>query len=40
MREGEYVGKRVMVMDVRGKRSKETPKRRWMDSIKDDLKKK
>ena len=33
-REEEYVGKRVMVMEVPGKRR---PKRRWLDNIKKDL---
>ena len=32
-REDEYVGKRVMVMDVPGKRRRGRPKRRWLDSI-------
>ena len=36
-REEEYGCKRVMVMDVRRKRRKGRPKRRWMDSIKNDL---
>ena len=35
-REDEYVGKRVMVMEVPGKRIGR-PKRRWLDSIGNDL---
>ena len=36
-REDEYVGKRVMAMEVPGKRRIGRPKRRWMDSIRNDL---
>ena len=36
-REDEYVGKRVMAMEVPGKRRGGRPKRRWMDSIMNDL---
>ena len=36
-REEEYVGKRVMVMEVPGKRRRRRPKRRWLDNIKKDL---
>ena len=36
-REDEYVGKRVMVMEVPGKRRRGRPKRRWLDNIKNDL---
>ena len=36
-REDEYVGKRVMAMEVPGKRRRGRPKRRWMDSIGNDL---
>ena len=32
-RDGEYVGKRVMRMDVDGKRRKGRLKRRWMHSV-------
>ena len=35
-REEEYVGKRVMAMEVPGKR-RGRPKRRWMDTIGNDL---
>ena len=35
--EDEYVGKRVMGMEVPGKRRRGRPKRRWLDSIKNDL---
>ena len=36
-REDEYVGKRVMRMDVSGKRRRGRPKRRWLDSIRNEL---
>ena len=36
-REGEYVGKRVMTMEVPGERRRGRPKRRWLDSIRNDL---
>ena len=36
-REDEYVGKRVMGMEVPGKRTKGRPKREWLDSIRNDL---
>ena len=36
-REEECVGKRVMVMEVPGKRRRGRPKRRWLDNIKNDL---
>ena len=36
LREDEYVGKRVMGMEVPGKRRRGRPKRRWLDSIKND----
>ena len=36
-REEEYIGKRVMVMEVPGKRRRGRPNRRWLDNIKNDL---
>ena len=36
-REEECVGKRVMVMEVPGKRRRGRPKRGWLDNIKKDL---
>ena len=36
-REDEYVGKRVMAMEIPGKRRRGRPKRRWMDTIGNDL---
>ena len=36
-REDECVGKRVMAMEVPGKRRRGRPKRRWLDSIRNDL---
>ena len=36
-REGEYVGKRVMAMEVPGNRRRGRPKRRWLESIRNDL---
>ena len=35
--EDEYVGKRVMGMEVPGKRRRGRPKRRWMDTLGNDL---
>ena len=36
-RADEYVGKRVMAMEVPGKRRRGRPKRRWLDSTRNDL---
>ena len=36
-REDEYVGKRVMAMEVPWKRRRGRPKWRWLDNIKNDL---
>ena len=36
-REDEYVGKRLMGMEVQGKRRRGRPNRRWLDSIRNDL---
>ena len=36
-REEEYIGKRVMVMEVPGKRRRGRPNRRWLDNIRNDL---
>ena len=36
-REDEYVGKRVMAMEVPGERRRGRPKRRWLDGIRNDL---
>ena len=36
-REEGYVGKRVMVIEVPGKRTRGRQKRRWLDNIKNDL---
>ena len=37
LRREEYVGKRVMVMDVPGIRRRGRPKQRWLDNIRNDL---
>ena len=39
-REEHYVGRRAMVMKVQGRRKRGSPKRRWLDKVKDDIKKK
>ena len=36
-REDDYVGKRVMGMEIEGRRGRGRPKRRWMDSVRADL---
>ena len=36
-RDEEYVGIRVMELDVRGRRRRGRPRRRWMDCIGEDL---
>ena len=39
-RDAEYVGKRVMGIEVQGSRRRERPKKRWTDCVKDDLREK
>ena len=39
MRKDEYVGKRVMGIEVQGSR-RGRPKKRWVDCVKDDLRQK
>jgi len=36
----DYVGKRVMEMEVPGRRNRRRPKRKWLDSVKVDGKEK
>ncbi|XP_068221421.1 uncharacterized protein [Palaemon carinicauda] len=36
-RDEQYIGRRVMKMEVQGTRRRGEPKRRWMDCIKDDV---
>ena len=36
----DYVGKRVMEMEVPGRRNGRRPKRKWLDSVKVDVKEK
>ena len=35
-----YVGRRAMVMEVQGRRKRGSPKRRWLDKVKEDIKEK
>ena len=40
MRRGrEYVGRRVMKMELSGKRKRGRPKRRFLDAVKEDIRK-
>ena len=39
-REEHYVGRRAMVMKVQGRRKRGSPKRRWLDKVKYDIKEK
>ncbi|XP_068229381.1 uncharacterized protein [Palaemon carinicauda] len=39
-RDEQYIGSRVMKMEVQGARSRKRPKRRWVDCIKDNLRSK
>ena len=39
-RDEEYVGKRVMGIEVQGSKRRGRPKKRWADSVKDDLREK
>ena len=39
-RDVEYVGKRVMGIEVQGSRRRGRPKKRWADCVKDDLREK
>ena len=36
----QYIGRRVMEMDIQGRRGRGRPKRRWMDCIRDNLRSK
>ena len=36
-REAEYVGKRVMVMELPEKRRRGRPKRRWLDNVRNNV---
>ena len=40
MRRDEYVVKRVMGIEVQGSRRRGSPKKRWADYVKDDLREK
>ena len=35
-----YIGRRVMVMKVQGRRKRGRPKSRWLDRVRDDIKEK
>ena len=35
--EEEYIGRKVLTMELPGKRGRERPKRRFMDAIREDL---
>ncbi len=39
-REEHYVGSRVMVMKVQGRRKRGRPKRRWLEKVKEYIKEK
>ena len=39
-RDNEYVGKRMLRLEILGKRKRGRPKRRWMDNIKKDMEEK
>ena len=39
-REEHYVGRRAMVMKVKGRGKRRRPKRRWMDKVMEDIKEK
>ena len=39
-RDATYVGKGVIMLEVEGTRSRGMPKRRWMDSVNEDLREK
>ena len=39
-RDGQYVGRRVMEMDIQGRRRRGRPKQRWRDRVEEDLRSK
>ena len=39
-RDDEYLGKRMMGIEVQGSRKRGRPKKRWADCVKDDLREK
>ena len=39
-RDEEYVGKRVMGIEMQGSRRRGRPKKRWVDCVKDDMREK